>query len=337
VILASLDQIRARWQDHRPALWWLGLLYRHPVGFDKELGKLSPGARSQAAFFLQLHFFPYMVVLLILGRLVTFGLLKIPETPLTAANTFYFHAGDVTRWVVLWMIVGATDAIFGQIAHRVIRTIGYGIVNGTVFGILWGLAGVVYGLMIGLIFGLFTPRPTERIASWIVFGTILGFTTAEGFTFWVCFLVGFAITYSIGAEIEGRTPGRRIMLGPILGYLTVMGPKLAGAESANISSGIVVAAVATFFIVRLYNYVFHPFFLLPRPHGRWYPYHPVAWDRVCVLPFPGLHHLLVAYAAQAPQAGMQEIERLIAEYPSQRSAALRAKAMLPASATAVQL
>ena len=62
--------------------------------------------------------------------------------------------------------------------------------------------------------------------------------------------------------------------------------------------------------------------------GRWYRFHPVAWDDVCSLPVPGLHRLLVAYAELAPAAGNAEIERLISSYPSQRMQALRARTTL---------
>jgi hypothetical protein len=56
----------------------------------------------------------------------------------------------------------------------------------------------------------------------------------------------------------------------------------------------------------------------------------VAWDEVCRLPFPGLDRLLIACAEHDPEAGEKEIERLIDTYPTQRQAALRAKAILVA-------
>ena len=68
--------------------------------------------------------------------------------------------------------------------------------------------------------------------------------------------------------------------------------------------------------------------------GRWYPWHPVAWDDLCSLPFPRFDLLLVAYADHDPNAARTEIERLIDHYPSQRMAALRAKTRLIARASA---
>ena len=62
--------------------------------------------------------------------------------------------------------------------------------------------------------------------------------------------------------------------------------------------------------------------------GPWYRFHPVAWDDLCLVPFPELDRLLTAFAEHAPEAGTAEIERLIGTYPSQRMAALRARTRL---------
>lgn len=79
---------------------------------------------------------------------------------------------------------------------------------------------------------------------------------------------------------------------------------------------------------RLYYYAPHFLLVWPKPRGRRYRYHPVAWDDVCWLPFPHLDRLLVAHAEADAAAGEEEIERLIAEYPSQRVAAFRARVVL---------
>ncbi|MGH8607761.1 MAG: hypothetical protein ACREX9_10160, partial [Gammaproteobacteria bacterium] len=72
----------------------------------------------------------------------------------------------------------------------------------------------------------------------------------------------------------------------------------------------------------------HLIFVWPYAKGPWYPFHPVAWDDLCSLPFPALDRLLTAYAEHAPAAGESEIERLISSYPSQRLAGLRARTRL---------
>jgi hypothetical protein len=54
----------------------------------------------------------------------------------------------------------------------------------------------------------------------------------------------------------------------------------------------------------------------------------VYWDDLCPVPFVGLHKLLVPYAENKPAEGLDEIERLIDCYPSQRMQALHAKVVL---------
>jgi hypothetical protein len=79
-------------------------------------------------------------------------------------------------------------------------------------------------------------------------------------------------------------------------------------------------------LLRLYYYPIHFIYLWPIVRGEWYSCHPVAWDDFCSLPFAGLDRLLVDYAEKFPSEGLGEIVRLIDEYPSQRMAALRARA-----------
>ena len=87
-------------------------------------------------------------------------------------------------------------------------------------------------------------------------------------------------------------------------------------------------------ILRSYYYPFHVVFVWPRIRPEWYPYHPVAWDNLCAIPFFKLDHLLVAYAERIPEHGIAEIERLIDSYPSQRLTALRARVRLLARESA---
>jgi len=81
-------------------------------------------------------------------------------------------------------------------------------------------------------------------------------------------------------------------------------------------------------VFRLYYYPLFFWLSWPKPLGRLYRFHPVSWDDLCRVPFPGLDRLLVAYAEYAPETGKQEIERLIQSYPSQSRAALKARTIL---------
>ncbi|HEX5270179.1 MAG TPA: hypothetical protein VFW33_06830 [Gemmataceae bacterium] len=93
---------------------------------------------------------------------------------------------------------------------------------------------------------------------------------------------------------------------------------------------IALAYLSAFLIAwsRIYYEPFQVFFIFPKPRAQWYPCHPVVWDEVCLLPFPGLDRLLSAYAEHAPEAAAVEIDRLILTYPTQRTAALRAQVRL---------
>jgi len=77
-------------------------------------------------------------------------------------------------------------------------------------------------------------------------------------------------------------------------------------------------------LLRAYYIPVHYIFVFPRLKPQWYPYHPVAWDDLCSLPFPRLDRLLTGYVEIEQEAGRREINRLIDHYPSQRKNALQA-------------
>ncbi len=99
-------------------------------------------------------------------------------------------------------------------------------------------------------------------------------------------------------------------------FLWLLSIDLAG----GIASGIAVT--------RTYYLPWHALLVWPQPRGERYPWHPVAWDDMCGVAFPGLERLLVAYAAYDRKAAGAEIERLIDTYPSQQRPALLARITL---------
>ncbi len=99
---------------------------------------------------------------------------------------------------------------------------------------------------------------------------------------------------------------------------------IAGGIAGGIAFGIAGGIAAT-------RFYYHPFFwwiTWPKPLGRFYHLHPLAWDDLCSVPFPNFDRLLVAFTEINPQEGAREIERLITSYPAQRHHALRAKTIL---------
>ena len=233
-----LEQLGLRVQDHRSALWWLGILYRRPYQLRKQLETLPRLQALRAGGVLYLHALLYIVLLSILGRWVLFGVLGLE----------FASAAPTDAWSSLIWTHG----------ERLLRGIAVGIAGGIDYGI-------DYGIVVGI---------------------------AAGIT-------------------AGITVG------------------IAGGIAVGIAGGIA--------SLRAYYQLFSWLFIWPTVQGRWYPWHPVAWDDLCSLPFPGLDRLLAAYADHAPIAALAEIERLIDHYPSQRMSALRAKTRLIARTSAQEI
>ena len=103
---------------------------------------------------------------------------------------------------------------------------------------------------------------------------------------------------------------------------------IAGGIASGIAFGIAFGISLLISCLRIYYYPMHLFFVLLGAVGRRYRFHPVSWDDMCSVPFPGLYRLLVSYAKYTGVSGKEEIERLISHYPSQRKQALRAKIIL---------
>ncbi|RDE52011.1 MAG: hypothetical protein DVS81_03610 [Candidatus Accumulibacter meliphilus] len=112
---------------------------------------------------------------------------------------------------------------------------------------------------------------------------------------------------------------------------------IAVGISEGSALGIAAGTVSSVTLWRAYYHAFAWILVWPRVHGDWYPWHPVAWDDLCGLPFPGLDRLLAAYADHDRAASEAEIERLISSYSfrSQRHNALRARARLVARDAAI--
>ena len=195
-----------------------------------------------------------------------------------------------------------------------------------IVGIAVGIAGgIAVGILKGMIEGI-----AEGIAAGIVAGIVAGIAfgiaggSSEGIAFEIAGEIAAGIIFGIAGGIAG---------GIAVGIAVGISIGMAYGITAGITYGIAVGITLLFFILRAYYTPFSLFFVWPNIMSRWYPYHPVAWDDLCALPFPKLDQLLVGYAEYAPSLGHAEIERLINHYPSQRMAALRARVILLARAT----
>jgi hypothetical protein len=179
----------------------------------------------------------------------------------------------------------------------------------------WIIRGIVGGIAFGIVFAI-----AGGMASGIVIGDEFGMTV--GMAVGMAIGIGCGMASGIAGEIAGGG-GFRIG-GMAIGIAVAIAFGMAFGIVFAIAFGIGFAVSST----RIYYHLVHPLFIWPRLRGRWYPRHPVAWDDLCIVPFPGLDRLLVDYAEKASESGVAEIERLISHYPSQRVMALRARVRL---------
>ena len=240
-----------------------------------------------------------------------------------SGSTLYLHSviyivliGMLGRLIIFgWLGLLPTEralevAFYLEIWQYNIVQLAIGIAVGITIGITIGITGViVVGIVVGIAFGIVVG---------IAFGIVVGIAFGIGFVF--AFVIAFVITFGITG---GITFG--IAVGCGFGGFIVGGiGRFADGVAGGIASGIVGIICA----LRVYYHPFYWWLAWPKPRGRFYPYHPAAWDDLCGVPFPRLDRLLVAYAEYAPEPGKREIERLIQSYPSQRHAALKAKTIL---------
>jgi len=161
-----------------------------------------------------------------------------------------------------------------------------------------------------------------RMGGGIILGIALGIVggSVEGMI--IAIAGGLALGLALGIALQPTT-------GESLGgVLIIIFAGSAFARLVEIPVGIALGTSAIISYLRVYYLPVSWWPAWPIPHEHWYRYHPVAWDDLCRLPFPGLSRLLVAYAETAPEKGEQEITRLIHAYPSQKQAALKAKLIL---------
>lgn len=291
----TLDQIGLRWQDHKSALWWIGLTYRQPSRMYEVFEELSPREGIRSGVILWFHVLPYIVCFSIVGRLAVYAFSDIATPILSQAI-----------WLALSMIMGLAILISLYVLTWKLEkeALGFVFVYGFPFGIMMAI--------IGGIFLEISAHPSVRSAI-----LLLG-------------CIGIGVMISIGVGAIDFPPSRKIrwQMGGFFFFYTLLISAVAQATIiAKISFWLILVAVSGIFVLRLYNYAIHTCFLILKLPSKYYRYHPVAWDDLCLFPFAGLHRLLVAVAEEIP-GQESEIERLIASYPSQLHQALHSKATL---------
>ena len=247
-------------------------------------------------------------------------------------------AGTITLGIANEIAFGIPGGIMGGIAFAIIFGGALGIAAGIIFDyaiarkIAYAVAvGIALMIALGIVAGT-----SGWIAGQIASGIPVGI--GGGITFGIALGIAVVIAEATVGEIAGGIVfGYGIAYGIVfwiiaLGTLVGIAFGIAGGIAYGIAGGIVAGIASGIARLRVYYHPVHLWFVWPAIHGRWYPRHPVAWDDLCGLPFPGLGRLLVAYAEVAPEGAKAEIERLIDTYPSQRHQALIARTILLARA-----
>jgi hypothetical protein len=260
---------------------------------------------------LVLHSMPYLLAAVGFTRLAVFEILGIPRAATwTSVDMATFHsfgllsatlsafASLLSVSAVGWLF----DEVLAGVSAGVVVAAGVGLASGAAFGIADTMGPVSLGV---------SPATLALVAQFGSMGS-------------VCGIVSSIIPYVSRGPIRacaGLVP--RILL-------TVAGV-LVSALACNTTAGVVLGISFGLTVLRAYYLPLHwtlrMLFWLDPGTGA-YKLHPIYWDEVCPLPFPGVHRLLVARAAGPPTRGAREISRLLASCPSQRYEAALARTIL---------
>ena len=280
------------WSNHKDAIHRLIQLYCDKGLFASHLLDLRA---SRLRLIVEgarivLHVTPYVFILSLLGRLV--------------AST----------------LVGAP---FDSIVY-VIGT-GLGIVYGVGFGSMLGITvGSAKGILTGLMNAIITGIPAG-ITVGIGFGAVSGIVdgTPLSIVLGTCLGLAYGLTEKVRAEIISEFYSA-IIYGVIVGVVTAVTNNI----EFGIGAGAAFALAYFAALLRLHNYLIHGAFVWPRVKGSWYPRHPLNWDSNSPLPFWRLDKVLLSYVASSPEAGREEVKRLIHSDFYQAGAAWRVQTAL---------
>jgi len=343
---------------HKASLSCLFLLYRRPDEFVDELSRLSSAQKIRTALVLSLHALPYVVVLAVLGRLLLQLACGVYEPGVSYVSSKALR--DNLAGVFLGLARGVVVGLAGGIAVGAAVTAFKGMSSGMASGLSVGIAAeLIFATAAATTSRTMALSPTTltvavlSVVAGVVGGVTVGVAVgaiggmkygfAEGITVLVAFALGGGAILWVAAGILGAKTSWAL-IGVAAGIASAiaggLGGTLAGglaygavsmvgfSVAVNATAGLIVGMASTACTLRLYYYPAHLLFVWPVPRGKWYRYHPVAWDNMCSIGFLGLDTLLVAFSEVSQDGGLAEIDRLIAIYRSQRALALRARVIL---------
>ena len=343
-----LAELGFDWQSHKAALGWWDCIFRRPQLFEAE-GKALPAEVLRWSYLpLSVHGASYFVLLILAGRFLladVFGLslaskgMEVAYFDSVIVGSCYFGGtflGLIIATYRSWWL-GMFGALLASILVLLpallsksnnLSAIVFESTFGISLGIVLGLAGgIVLGIVVGLAFGIGFGGAV---------GIALGFTIGirEGIAFGIAFGIVFGIAAGIAVGTAGGIGAFGIVLGVVVGIAGGISFGSLVANAWRLVEGIVVgiAAAITFWVgyFRMFYLPSHLWAVARIGQGATYHSHPLLADHCILFPLPWLDTLLVAYHDAKPTAAAAEIERLIDTYPSQRNAALRAKAIVVA-------
>ncbi len=349
--LLPLDQIRLNFRSHTSVLRWIWLLYCRPREVEAAEKDLQQWERVTVFSRFFVHAVPYLVLICILEGL-SLLLSSSHEGVLSLSASYKLSVWfDIEKWnLVAGLVLGFISGVVIELILGIVVGLASGLAISLMVGFTLNLIprlmtnfyheGADQGLILGsaaawvapgLAVGVASRLANRRLSNLAFFG--LGGCLGTGL---ISGLLGSLAVSMSTREVFDKflyVASSLILQATFLGLFLNM---FLADSAASISSIAVVLTFACCFL-RLYYLPVH--FLGLLFGARFYRFHPVAWDEVCLLPFPGLERLLVHYAEQDHEAGEREVNRLIDGYPSQRSAALRARTILLArrAATATDL
>jgi hypothetical protein len=304
--ISPLLRLAAR--NHLAALRWCALVYNHPRKAIEVEKSFTPGRRCAVFLTVYLNIIFYQALIMALGG-----------WPPRSVG------------IVSGLLVGVTSAAAFRLTHGLILGIGLGIGTGLIVS-----HSIIGTILMGACVGLVVVTTMAAGSLRDLFGSslqarhedITGYqrTAAEQHS------LSFKHVYIPNTELANRKATAVVMITVVLLVVAPLALVAGKATGNDLAAWIptVTAAIISYLVIglRLYYLPFHLFWIWPKVRPEVYHFHPIAWDHVCPMPFPGIQLLLVSLSEYTPAAGEQEIDRLIDGSLSNRRAALLARAIL---------
>jgi hypothetical protein len=301
--ILPLEELNFRtWRGHKSALWWWKFWYCRPEKFRELLQRLAKESRSGAlcaGAALLVSALPYTLLLAVAGRLALTVLIDGPP-PWDAVSIILTATLVFGKTLAGGLVVGGFSGLLSGLFGKIISGINFNISSDIRSSLIFIVA---FCLVIGIIFGL-----TCEIVSGLIYGVAIGVcmgfdgrfrNLSEGRSLdWFVLSVSGMIFFGLSGEIALRI-GNGIDVNLFINLVS------------NFFGGLAVGVGIIICLFRLYNEPLHWLLMFPRPRGRFYRFHPAAWDEGRGVVYLGLHRLLVNYAAHDFDKASREIDRLI--------------------------